>query len=201
MESKVVNQSLFWLVCLIWTCDAGAQVKSDPDEVAIEPEETPSPEPQQPTVEEAIEASAPEVGQPEPTPVPTPGLCRAGTFADVYWVKEDMFDVSGSYAATINTDDARNKARFEGGGIGVAPPRYNCTACPVGRYSNRTGIFYDGCLKCPNGTFSNDPHGAIFCKPCQRGSYQVKEDKSSCDLCPQGRFMNETGEGKECRPW
>ena len=34
MEMKVVNQSLLWFVCLIWTCDAGAQVKSDPDEVA-----------------------------------------------------------------------------------------------------------------------------------------------------------------------
>ena len=50
METKVVNQSLFWLVCLIWTCDAGAQVKSDPDEVAslvelLEDDGVPDPRP------------------------------------------------------------------------------------------------------------------------------------------------------------
>ncbi|MEC7129666.1 MAG: hypothetical protein VXW42_05735, partial [Planctomycetota bacterium] len=50
MESKVVKQSLFWLVCLIWTCDAGAQVKSDPDEVAslvelLEDDGVPDPRP------------------------------------------------------------------------------------------------------------------------------------------------------------
>ena len=50
MENKVVNQSLFWLVCLIWTCDASAQVKSDPDEVAslvelLEDDGVPDPRP------------------------------------------------------------------------------------------------------------------------------------------------------------
>ena len=50
METKVVNQSLFWLVCLIWTCDAEAQVKSDPDEVAslvelLEDDGVPDPRP------------------------------------------------------------------------------------------------------------------------------------------------------------
>jgi hypothetical protein len=54
----------------------------------------------------------------------------------VYWVNEAKFDAFDDYAVTINTDDARTdvrsggRARFEGGGTGLAPPRYNCTACP-----------------------------------------------------------------------
>ena len=47
---------------------------SNPDEVAIEPDETPSPAPQQPATEEVVDAStpeAPEVSEPEPTPAPS----------------------------------------------------------------------------------------------------------------------------------
>ena len=47
---------------------------SNSDEVAIEPDETPSPTPQQPVAEEEVDAStpeAPEVSKPEPTPVPS----------------------------------------------------------------------------------------------------------------------------------
>jgi Ca2+-binding RTX toxin-like protein len=47
---------------------------SNSDEVAVEPDETPSPEPQQPTTGEEVGAStpeAPEVSEPEPTPAPS----------------------------------------------------------------------------------------------------------------------------------
>ena len=125
---------------------------------------------------------------------------RPGTYADVAWIERGLFDASELYASTINTDDARLKARFEGGGEGLAPPRYNCTACPPGRFSNRSGVYYDSCQLCPNGTFSNDPNGAASCTPCQRGHFQVLDGAKSCDECPAGRYMNETGEGVECEP-
>jgi hypothetical protein len=134
-------------------------------------------------------------------PSPRP---RPGTYADVYWINEARFDVTDDYATTINTDDARTsprgggRARVEGGGAGLAPPRYNCTACPPGRFSNRSGVYYDGCLPCANGTFSDDPDGATTCQACSRGSYQIKPGSASCDACPVGRFMNTTGEGVVC---
>ena len=144
------------------------------------------------------------VPTPEPTPVPTPEPCRPGTYADVYWVREGLIDGSEAYASAFSADVARasprggGKARVEGGGFGAAPPRFNCTACPPGRFSNRSGVYYDSCLPCRNGTFSNDPDGATQCKPCQRGRFQVLDDSVSCDACPAGRFMNDTGEGVEC---
>ena len=135
----------------------------------------------------------------EPTPMPSPGPCRPGTYADVHWVKDGLFDASEAYAATVDTDQAlATKVRFQGGGGGRAPPRFNCTACPLGRFSNRSGIYYDGCLPCPNGTFSDDPDGVTQCTACPRGHFQVVHGSSSCDECPAGRFMNFTGEGTEC---
>jgi hypothetical protein len=104
----------------------------------------------------------------------------------------------------VNTDDARasprggGKTRVEGGGFGLAPPRFNCTACPPGRFSNRSGVYYDSCQPCRNGTYSNDPDGATQCKPCQRGRFQILDESASCDACPAGRFKNTTGEGVEC---
>ena len=57
---------------------------------------------------------------------------RPGTYADVYWIKEEKYEAFDDYAATIDTNEARAAiARFEGGGLGRSPPRYNCTACPL----------------------------------------------------------------------
>ena len=122
----------------------------------------------------------------------------------MYWIAEARFDRADDYAATINTDDARSsprgggKARTEGGGSGLAPPRFNCTACPAGRFSNRTGIYYDSCLPCNNGTYSDDPDGAVECKLCAKGSYAPNRGSNACEGCPPGRFTNHTGEGSAC---
>ena len=157
---------------------------------------------------------------------------RPGTYADVYWIKEAQYEAFDDYAATIDTNEARAAiARFEVGGLGRSPPRYNCTACPLvslkcdlnvqclltslrlanlltyftafasyaqGRFSNRSGVYFDGCHLCANGTFSNDRNGATVCTPCPPGSYQRSSGSTSCEGCPAGRFMNTTGDGFAC---
>ena len=67
-----------------------------------------------------------------------------------------------------------------------------------GRFSNRSGVYFDGCHLCANGTFSNDRNGATVCTPCPRGSYQRSSGSTSCEGCPAGRFMNTTGDGFAC---
>jgi hypothetical protein len=59
-------------------------------------------------------------------------------------------------------------------------------------------VYYDACLPCSNGTFSNDLEGATVCTACPRGTFQRSLGSSSCDGCPAGRFMNSTGDGFGC---
>ena len=118
----------------------------------------------------------------------------------MFWVKEGLYDATDLYEG-FSTDGAlRTVVRQEGGLPGRAPPRFNCTACPPGRFSNRSGVYYDGCLPCANGTYSNDPVGAAFCTPCARGKFQIALGAPACDECPAGTYMNFTGEGTGCEP-
>ena len=140
----------------------------------------------------------------------------------MYWFNEILYDKELDLSGTDDftpyrpsTDDYRpdpmggGKVRTAGGerwfepgerdySKYVAPPRYNCTACPPGRASNRSGVYYDACLVCPNGTYANDPEGQERCQSCEPGRYQTERDSDHCDECEPGKYTNWTGEGHTC---
>ncbi len=76
----------------------------------------------------------------------------------------------------------------------------NCTACPVGTYSNVNNA--TACTPCPVGKYANKT-GSSACKACPAGQYQDSTGQASCNKCPAGsNTNNETGKTKlaDCVP-
>ena len=62
------------------------------------------------------------------SPLPCPffpfSFSSPGTYADVYWIKEAVFDESDDFAALISAGSSQVGDRSDGRAL----PRYNCTA-------------------------------------------------------------------------
>ena len=65
-----------------------------------------------------------------------------------------------------------------------------CKQCEQGRYSNKTGLYLQGCIRCPLGKYSlsyamtseND------CKLCLTGKYKNNMMNLECSLCERGKY-------------
>ena len=67
-----------------------------------------------------------------------------------------------------------------------------CLACHPGRYLNRTGMTsVDDCKKCPSGKYSD--YGFAECKLCDYGWVGTLSQKSHCDKCEAGTYMDQKG--------
>jgi hypothetical protein len=97
---------------------------------------------------------------------------------------------------------------------------YELTACPTGRWSNRTGLLSESeCMNCTAGRYSGSmgatssstclpcvagtscPTGSGIPEPCRPGSFSAT-DVTKCSLCPSGRWQSQTGQSAcvECTP-
>jgi hypothetical protein len=70
----------------------------------------------------------------------------------------------------------------------------SCEGCPIGYFSNTTGLV---CDPCPAGSYINSI-GATTCTLCKAGS-SSQPGKNSCSPCPAGTFAGADG-SPECYP-
>ena len=70
-----------------------------------------------------------------------------------------------------------------------------CKACSAGFYNYNSGSTnINNCSECQIGSYSLN--GSDLCSICTVGTYQDKIAQSSCNLCPQGTFNNNTNSTK-----
>ena len=76
----------------------------------------------------------------------------------------------------------------------------NCQKCPGGYKGIKSQAIslQDGCIKCPNGTYSNDNGGHITCTKCKREGYFCPEGAIKEELCTLDEYCD--GKTKQKRP-
>ena len=76
-----------------------------------------------------------------------------------------------------------------------------CRRCPVGTWSNKSGLASaEACDDCPAGTFgaATGSNSSDVCKPCTLATYSSQGGVGQCELCPAGYSTNGTSGATEC---